>query len=110
MKAKIVKSEKQMIPQFSMSDGADHLTVCVVTTVDFLNDDGSPYHTQTYAQRPEEIDAENPSAYFDRIAEVLQSDLDGQHSTAQTQATSKLADQIIEKLMPTNPQDEVKTI
>lgn len=64
MKAVIVKSEKQTIPQFNAATGKDEPTRVVVTHVHFVKDDGSVYHSQTFAQRPEEIDAENPRAYF----------------------------------------------
>jgi len=100
MKAVIVKSEKQTIPQFNAATGKDEPTLVVVTHVHFVKDDGTPYHSQDFAQRPEEIDAENPSAYFDRQAAILQGDLDGQSANADAAASSELADKIVEKLNP----------
>lgn len=101
MKAVIVKAEKQTLPQFSAATNQDEPTLVVVTTVNFYKDDGTLYHTQTYAQRPEEIDLEDPQAYFDRQAQVLQTDCDGSQANAENEETSALADQIVEKLMPT---------
>lgn len=100
MKAVIVKSEKQTLPQFNAATGKDEPTLVVVTHVHFVKDDGSVHHSQTFAQRPEEIDAENPRAYFDRQAAVLQGDLDGTEANAESQASSELADKIVEKLNP----------
>jgi hypothetical protein len=101
MKAVIVTAEKQTLPQFNVATNQDEPTLVVVTTVEFHNDDGTLYHTQTYAQRPDEIDPENPQAYFDRQAQVLQNDIDGRKANAGNEAASELADQIVEKLMPT---------
>lgn len=98
MKAVIVKSEKQTLPQFNVISQKDEPTLVVVTTVEFHKDDGTLYHTQEYAQRPEEIDASNPKAYFDAQARVLQADLDGQTSNAAHDESSKLADAIVETL------------
>jgi S-methylmethionine-dependent homocysteine/selenocysteine methylase len=101
MKAVVVKAEKETLPQFNAATGQDEPTLVVVTHVHYYKDDGTLFHSQTYAQRPEEIDAENPQKYFDQQANVLQADLDGQAKNAESQATSELADQIVEKLMPT---------
>jgi len=103
MKAVITNAEKQTIPQFNKATNQDEPTLVVTTTVNFYNDDGTLYLTQSYAQRPEEIDTENPQAYFDRQAEILQNDIEGRISNAEKEATSELADEIVEKLMP--PQD-----
>jgi len=100
MKAVIVKSEKQTLPQFNAATGKDEPTLVVVTHVHFLKDDGTLFHAQTYAQRPEEIDADNPVAYFDKQAAVLQGDLEGSAANAGSQASSELADKIVEKLNP----------
>ena len=101
MKAVIVKAEKQTLPQFNTATNQDEPTLVIVTTVNFYNDDGTLFHTQSYAQRPSEVDLENPQAYFDRQAVVLQNDLAGREANAGNQATSELADEIVEKLMPT---------
>jgi hypothetical protein len=101
MKAVIVTAEKQTLPQFNSATGQDEPTLVVVTTVNFYNDDGTLHSTQSYAQRPSEIDPSDPQAYFDRQASVLQNDIDGRQENAESQATSELADQIVEKLMPT---------
>jgi hypothetical protein len=98
MKAIIISAEKQTIPQFNDDTQQDEPTLVVVTTVQFQNDDGTSHLTQTYAQKPSEIDADNPSAYFDRQAEILQTDVDGQQANQQQEAQSTLADEIIEKL------------
>ena len=80
----------------------------VVTTVAFFKDEDAdaegavPYLTQKFAQRPEEVDQDNPTAYFDRQANILQAELDGQQANAETQAQSQLADQIVEKLTNIN--------
>jgi hypothetical protein len=108
MKAIIVSAEKQTIPQFNQISGQDEPTLVVVTTVQFQKDDGTLYLTQTFAQRPEEIDADDPQAYFDKQAGILQTDLDGTEANAQQEADSALADEIVEKLItqPDGPQEE----
>lgn len=98
MKAKIVQVQKQTLPLYDSKTQKDELTLVVVTTVEFYKDDGTLYHTQSYAQRPEEIDPENPKAYFDRQAQAMQADVDGQAANAVLQEKSNLADQIIQKL------------
>jgi len=100
MKAIVTHVEKQTLPQFNKATGQDEPTLVVATTVEFFKDDGTLYHTQTYAQRPEEIDANDPQAYFDKQASVLQADVEGAASHVQDEAASKLADEIVAKLTP----------
>lgn len=108
MKAIIVSAEKQTIPQFNQDSQKDEPTLVVATTVQFQKDDGTAYLTQTFAQRPEDIDADNPQAYFDRQADILQRDLDASAANAPQQANSTLADEIVEKLItqPDGPQED----
>jgi hypothetical protein len=104
MQAKIVSVEKKTIPQYSAVTLKDEPTLVVETQVHFYKDDGTLYLNQTFAQRPEDIDSENPQAYFDKQAAILQADLEGQAANKTNEANSELADQIVEKLMPSAPQ------
>jgi hypothetical protein len=47
-------------------------TLMVVTKVDFIGEGGRVYHSQKYAHNPEDVDPE----YYQRQADVMQSDLD----------------------------------
>lgn len=109
MRAKIVNVTKDTIPQYSAAVEADVPTLVVKTTVEFYRDDETLYLTQEYAQRSEEIDADNPGAYFDRQAQILQADLDGQAANIQNEVNSQLADSIIEKLQPEVAIDQPQT-
>src|SRR5579862_2810628 len=98
MKAKILSVVKDTIPQYSHVAQEDVPTLVIKTTVEFYTDEGTLYHTQEYAQRPEDIDQVNPRAYFDRQAQIMQAEIDGQKQNAQSEASSQLADSILETL------------
>lgn len=98
MKANITNVEKWVIPQWDGEQGADVDTLMVVVSVDFVKADGTIYLSQIYARRPEEFDAENPTAYFDAQADALQADIDNAEETKEIQQDSKKADDIINKI------------
>jgi hypothetical protein len=54
MQAKIVRAERQSLPQLNAATDQDEPTLCAVTIIGFYKKDGTLYHTQTYAQRPED--------------------------------------------------------
>jgi hypothetical protein len=70
----------------------------VVTMVEFRLDDGTPYHTQTYARLPEEL-GEDPKAYFQAQADAMQADIEHGKVQSAVDASSKLADDKINQLM-----------
>lgn len=98
MKANILSVEKVTIPQYSAAEGRDVDTLMIRTLVEFVNEDGTVHHTQAYAQRPEEVDQENPKAYFDKQADVMQAELEGQRANREAAKSSELADSIVDKL------------
>ena len=95
MKAKILSAEKQTLPRYSAATNQDEPTLMVVTTVEFQLDDGTPYHTQTYAQLPEEVSPE----YFQKQADAMQADIEHAKVQSATDAASKLADEKINQLL-----------
>ncbi len=98
MKAVIISAEKQMLPRYSAATNQDEPTLMVVTMVEFRLDDGTPYHTQTYARLPEEL-GEDPKAYFQAQADAMQADIEHGKVQSAVDASSKLADDKINQLM-----------
>src|SRR5665213_3614535 len=103
MKAKIVKVEQGLIPQFDNTVNADVPTVVILTTVEFYADDGTLALTQQYGCKPEDYPADN----YQSQADAMQADIE--HAkiqaavTAQSQAAAaKVAE--IQALINNQPQ------
>lgn len=95
MKATILKAEKQTLPRYNAETNEDEPTLMVVTTVEFSLDDGTPYHTQTYAQLPEEVSKD----YFQKQADAMQADIEHAKVQSAVDAASNVADEKINELL-----------
>ncbi len=95
MKANILSAEKQTLPRYNNETNQDEPTLMVVTKVEFRTDDGSLYHTQTYAQLPEEVSKD----YFQKQADAMQADIEHSKIQSAIDQTSKLADEKINQLL-----------
>lgn len=100
MKAKIISAKKDMLPRYNAATNQDEPTLVVIIGVEFYKDDGTLHHTQTYAMLPEEVPAD-VAAYYQKQADAMQQDLDGQVVNAANQKKSEMADSIVEKINQT---------
>lgn len=98
MKAVILSATKETLPQFDPVAGQDVPTIVVKFDVQYQNDDGTVHSEQSYARRPQDLDAENPTAEFDRQAQVLQTEIEQRAANLPNEEANAAADAILSKI------------
>ncbi len=95
MKAIIKNPRSSVLPRFHSGTGpADVHQSHVQIDVDFVLDDGTLHHSQTYHRLPGEFDEDE----FHQQATAMQAELDHSAENAGHVEQSNLANQIVEKL------------
>jgi hypothetical protein len=99
MKAIIRNPRATVLPRFHKDTGpSDTHQSHVQVDVDFVTDGGELHHSQTYHRLPAEFDEQE----FHRQAQAMQNDLDHAERNRAHFESSKLADEIVERLKLTN--------
>jgi hypothetical protein len=95
MKAIIRNPRATVLPRFHKDTGpSDVHQSHVQIDVDFMTDGGDLHHSQTYHRLPAEFDEEE----FHRQARAMQADMDHAEANREHFQSSKLADEIVERL------------
>jgi hypothetical protein len=88
MKANIIAVEKATMPRFDAIVNIDVPTVVVVSTVQFINDDGTLHYEQSYAALPNEV----PADAYQLQANAMQADIEHAKVQSIIDEQSKAAD------------------
>lgn len=94
MKANIISVEKATLPQYDAAQNIDVPTIVVVTTVQFIADDGTLFHEQKYAAKPDDVPADG----YQSQADAMQADIEHKKVQDAIDAQSKQADDKVSQL------------